>query len=91
MRHTPCIGVYTRGKRSRGIQSPEYQELSAAAAATPLITLKSSETQNVDLTDKVRVNHYLRHFERRSALHATERNTTNSNGNQLFETFWSPQ
>jgi hypothetical protein len=45
-----------RGKRSCGIQSPEYQELSAAAAATPLITLKSSETQNVDLADKVRAN-----------------------------------
>jgi hypothetical protein len=29
------------GKRSCGIQSQEYQELSAAAAATPLITLKS--------------------------------------------------
>jgi hypothetical protein len=35
--------------------------------------LKSTETQNVDLTDKVRANHYLRHFERRSALHAMKR------------------
>ncbi len=61
------------GKRSYRIQSPEYQELSAAAAAVPLITLKSSETQNVDLTDKVRANHYFRHFERRSALHAMNR------------------
>jgi hypothetical protein len=52
------------GKRSYRIQSPEYQELSVAAAAVPLITLKSSETQNVDLTDKVRANHYLTHFER---------------------------
>jgi hypothetical protein len=61
------------GKRSSGIQSQQYQELSAAAAATTLITLKSSETQSVDLTDKVRVNHYLRHFERRSALHGLNR------------------
>ena len=61
------------GKRSCGIQSQEYQELSAAAAAEPLITLKSSETQSVDLTDKVRANHYLRHFERRSALHGMNR------------------
>ena len=61
------------GKRSCGIQSPEYQELSATAAAGPLITLKSSETQSVDLTDKVRANHYLRHFERRSALHGMNR------------------
>ena len=42
-------------------------------AVVPLITLKSSETQNVDLTDKVRANHYLRHFERRSALHGMNR------------------
>jgi hypothetical protein len=35
--------------------------------------LKSSETQSVDLTDKVRANHYLRHFERRSALHGMNR------------------
>ncbi len=62
------------GKRSCRIQSPEYQELSVDAVTVPLITLKSSETQNVDLTDKVRANHYLRHFECRSALH----------GNQLF-------
>ena len=61
------------GKRSCGIQSPEYQELTAAAAAAPLITLKSCETQKVDLTDKVRANHYLRHFERRSALHGMNR------------------
>ena len=61
------------GKGSFGIQSPEYQELSATAAAAPLITLKSSETQNVDLTDKVRANHYLRHFEHRSALHVMNR------------------
>ena len=61
------------GKRSCGIQSQEYQELSAAAAAAPLITLKCSETQSVDLTDKVRANHYLRHFERRSALHGMNR------------------
>ena len=45
------------------------------ATGVPLITLKSSETQNVDLTDKVRENHYLRHFEHRSALH-----TMNSTG-----------
>ncbi len=44
-----------------------------ATAAAPLIPLKSSETQNVDLTDKVRANHYLRHFECRSALHAMNR------------------
>ncbi len=61
------------GKRSSGIQSQEYQELSANAAAAPLITLKRSETQSVDLTDKVRANHYLRHFECRSALHDMNR------------------
>ena len=61
------------GKRSSGIQRQEYQELSAVAVAAPLITLKSSETQSVDLTDKVRANHYLRHFERRSALHPMNR------------------
>ncbi len=55
------------------MQDSKSQELSAAAAAAPLITLKSSETQNVNLTDKVRANHYLRHFEPRSALHVMNR------------------
>ncbi len=41
------------GKGSCGIQRPECQELGAAAAAAPLITLKRSETQNVDLANKV--------------------------------------
>ncbi len=40
-----------------------------SVSSVPLITMKSSETQNVDLVDKVRVNHYLRHFEHRSSLH----------------------
>ena len=53
------------GKGSRGIQRPEIQELGEAAAAAPLITLKRSETQNVDLANKVRTHHYLRHVDRR--------------------------
>ena len=108
------------GKRSCGIQSQEYQELSAAAAAAPLITLKCSETQSVDLTDKGGVKSLLETFwasfcttwheqDRIFQIHvrrdirrctapgihvrvrAPHRNTTNSNGNQLFETFCSPQ
>ena len=60
------------GKSSSGIQSPEFQELSADAAAAPLITLMSNEPHNVDLADKVRGNHYLRHFEQRPAPHCHE-------------------
>jgi hypothetical protein len=57
------------GMGSFGIQSPQCQELSAAEAATPLTTLKCSEVQNVDLANRVRGNHYLRHVDHRSALH----------------------
>ena len=42
------------GKGSCGIQTPEGQELCAAAAAARLITLKRSETQNVDLALQTR-------------------------------------
>jgi hypothetical protein len=71
------------------IQSPECQELSVPVVGEPLVTVKSSETQNVDLkvgtnkvgtnhyfrhlTDKVGTNHYLRHFEHRSSLHPINR------------------
>jgi hypothetical protein len=44
-----------------------------AAAAAPLITLKHSETQNVDLGNKVRGNHYLRHVDHRSTHIAINR------------------
>jgi hypothetical protein len=59
-------GLERSGKGSCGIPRPECQELSAAAAAVPLITMKHSETQNVDLANKVRGNHYLRHVDHRS-------------------------
>ncbi len=70
------IGELERsGKGSWWIQSPEYQELSEVVVSEPLITVKISETQNhdVDLTDKVRTNHYLRHFDHRSELHSMNR------------------
>ena len=54
------------GKGSYVIQSPQYQELSTAAAAAPLTTLKRSEVQNVDLANQVRGNRYLRHVDHRS-------------------------
>ncbi len=65
-----CNGDLERSAMgSCDIQSPQYQELSAAAAAAPLTTLKRSEVQNVDLANQVRGNHYLRHVDHRSALH----------------------
>jgi hypothetical protein len=36
-------------KGSYGIHRPEYQELGETATGTPLMTLRSIETQNVDL------------------------------------------
>jgi hypothetical protein len=65
-----CNGDLERsGMGSCGIQSPQCQELSAVAVAAPLTTLKCSEVQNVDLANRVRGNHYLRHFDHRSVLH----------------------
>ena len=43
-------------------QRNNCQDLSAAAAATALITEKSSESQSVDVTNKDMVNRYLRVF-----------------------------
>ena len=59
-------GLDRSGKGSCGIQCPECQELSESTAAAPLITLNHSETQNVDLANRVRGNHYLRHVDHRS-------------------------
>ena len=52
-----------RGEGSSGIPSQDSQDLSAAAAATALITEKSSEPQSVDVTNKGMVNRYLRVFD----------------------------
>ena len=40
------------GEGSSGIPSQDSQDLSAAAAATALITEKSSDAQSVDVTNK---------------------------------------
>jgi len=55
----------TQQERREEFQLPtqEGQEFSAAAAAAHLITYKSSESQNVDLTNNDMVNHYLRDVE----------------------------
>ena len=50
------------GEGSSGIPSQDSQDLSAAAAATALITEKSSDAQSVDVTNKGMVNRYLRVF-----------------------------
>ncbi len=49
------------GEESSGIPSQDSQDLSAAAAATSLIT-ESSESHSVDVTNKDMVNRYLRVF-----------------------------
>ncbi len=51
------------GEGSSGVPSQDSQDLSAAAAATGLITEKSSESQSVDVTNKGMVNRYLRVFD----------------------------
>ena len=50
------------GEGSSGIPSQDRQDLSAAAAATALITEKSSDAQSVDVTNKGMVNRYLKVF-----------------------------
>ena len=55
-------GFERSGEGSYGIQSQEGQELTDVAAAAPLTTQKSSESQIVDVTNKSMVNRYLRVF-----------------------------
>ena len=54
------------------LHSQEGQDLSAVEAVEQLITHKSSESQNVDLTNKGMENHYLRDVEQGSPLYCVE-------------------
>jgi hypothetical protein len=66
------MGIW-RGVERGVAGSPECQELSALPAhPAPLIRLKRSETQNVDLANQVEGYHYLRHVYHRFALHCHE-------------------
>ena len=67
--HRADTHIRLKWKGSSVIQSPECQELSVSVSVTPFITLKGSETQNVDLGNKVGGNHYLRHTDHRPELH----------------------
>ena len=51
------------GKVSCGIQSPGGLEISETTASAQISTLERSETQDVDLANKVRENHYLVHVD----------------------------
>jgi hypothetical protein len=61
------------GKNKKRFFEISEMEFSTVPGVEPLITVKSSETQNVDLVDKVGTNHYLRHFDHRSGLHPMNR------------------
>jgi hypothetical protein len=64
---------YADNKTAKKAAKKMQKELIKKTLLTVVHHTYKSETQNVDLTDKVRANHYLRHFELRSALHDMNR------------------